>query len=272
MRRIKRIVPLYWMVTLATVAVGYAGVSFGASPTVAELIKSMFFIAFENPEQGRRMVPVVGVGWTLNLEMAFYAIFALTLLIPLKFRFWTVIAAQFAIFLVPVIIGDGSQVLDFYGNNIVLEFAAGVAIGSIYLSGRILPSNWLLPTFLILTVPLVSFILPASIPRLLRFGIPAVAIVYGTLAYEKFLFRSPVALLLGSASYSIYLTHKTAVLFLFTLSLHGMFPKQAILAWPLVSIFAVAFGILTYQFVERPFLSSRQKNLPSVPGNRRGSI
>lgn len=73
-RRICRIVPLYWIVTLVYVA-KLAVV--GEMPDVSGVLQSLFFI----PYNGTRpdMHPIFGVGWTLNYEMEFYVLFALSL-------------------------------------------------------------------------------------------------------------------------------------------------------------------------------------------------
>ncbi len=77
-RRIARIVPLYWLATsLALILLGYeAARGKGAFPGVWEILASFGFIPFARPQDGL-VQPVTGVGWTLNYEMFFYAVFAL---------------------------------------------------------------------------------------------------------------------------------------------------------------------------------------------------
>ncbi|WP_395393913.1 acyltransferase [Novosphingobium sp. BL-8A] len=73
-RRIARIVPLYWLMTIAAAAI----VVKNAQPLgVADMVQSFLFI----PSFGALglMRPVLGVGWTLNYEMFFYALFAAAL-------------------------------------------------------------------------------------------------------------------------------------------------------------------------------------------------
>ena len=71
-RRVVRVVPLYWAVTLvyATKLIWQ-----GDPPTAGEWTQSLSFIAYD----AYVIRPILGVGWTLNFEMFFYAVFGLSL-------------------------------------------------------------------------------------------------------------------------------------------------------------------------------------------------
>src|SRR5690606_14627525 len=76
LRRLARIAPLYWLATLAwTVHLAVDG----APPDYWDLARSLFFIPYA--DHGGALRPVLGLGWTLNFEMYFYALFALGLLL-----------------------------------------------------------------------------------------------------------------------------------------------------------------------------------------------
>jgi exopolysaccharide production protein ExoZ len=70
-RRLVRIVPLYWLATLLMMLLVYFGTN--EVPNPRNVIESLFFYPFAD---GR---PVVRAGWTLNFEMMFYAILCLGL-------------------------------------------------------------------------------------------------------------------------------------------------------------------------------------------------
>ena len=73
-RRFMRIVPLYWLAT----AVYVIKINFqGASTPVADVLRSTAFIPYVN--HAGIMEPVYGLGWTLNYEMFFYTIYALSI-------------------------------------------------------------------------------------------------------------------------------------------------------------------------------------------------
>lgn len=76
-RRLIRIVPLYWAVTLV-----YALklTLQGQGPSWQEIAGSLLFIPYT--DGSGLMRPVLGAGWTLNFEMFFYASLCLALLLP----------------------------------------------------------------------------------------------------------------------------------------------------------------------------------------------
>lgn len=82
LRRLIRILPLYWAATLV-----YAlKLSLqGETPMAREVVYSMLFIPYAD-ETGL-MRPVLGLGWTLNFEMVFYAVVAVSMLLVPRWRF-----------------------------------------------------------------------------------------------------------------------------------------------------------------------------------------
>jgi exopolysaccharide production protein ExoZ len=83
-RRLHRIVPLYWIATtvkvLSLVVVPSAVLHATLEP--ANTLGSYFFIPTRNAEGN--VEPVLGVGWTLVFEMAFYALVALCLALRVR--------------------------------------------------------------------------------------------------------------------------------------------------------------------------------------------
>lgn len=72
-RRIKKIVPLYWLMTAFTamcvLLVPFLFRSYEVN--LPYFLKSLFFIPYEH--HGIRQ-PILGLGWTLNYEMLFYVL------------------------------------------------------------------------------------------------------------------------------------------------------------------------------------------------------
>ena len=80
-----RVVPLYWLATLAWIAYKVFEHSFqGVYP--AAIAKSLLFIPYSSPGFPRGVWPILANGWTLNYEMFFYALFALSLAAPARVR------------------------------------------------------------------------------------------------------------------------------------------------------------------------------------------
>jgi peptidoglycan/LPS O-acetylase OafA/YrhL len=206
-RRLVRLVPLYWALTLAKLAVGLAlpATLAAAHPGPWNIAASFLFIpARDGAGQVR---PVLGVGWTLQYEMLFYALFAVALArrqAPL--RVVTPLLAPLAAFgfwAAP----DWPAPLALC-NGLVLEFCAGLALAHnrarlCRLPTRTAAMLGLAGAILLLSVP------PAGRWRFVAWGAPAAAVVAAAIALEPRIgSRLPRWLLLaGDSSYAIYLLH-----------------------------------------------------------------
>lgn len=254
-RRIIRVVPIYWLATLVGALYSFhGGFHVGFLVPFADFLRSLFFIPFENEGARGFVMPVVEVGWTLNLEMLFYLLFALSLWLPAALRIWAVGGALALLVVGAGTLGAGWPALAFYANSIVFEFVAGMAIAGYYLQGRLKPSRYLLPAVLVLTVPaLVIWPDPTGIGAL-DYGIAASAILWATLAFENWFRKAPSRfwLALGDASYSLYLTHKIWLELLLALSFKGLFPKYWLLSWPIAFGGSVIIALISYRLIERP--------------------
>lgn len=264
-RRIVRIVPLYWMLTSIVVVLMLVQPNLLQSTRYDfwHVISSYLFIPSLAPNSESELFPVLHPGWTLNYEMFFYFIFGLLITLPERFR----IAAMTAIMGLLMIYGisisnnaaDTSPIVVFYTYNIMLEFLIGMVVGHFYTKNNILASakwGWsLLPTGFLLLGLLPETL--ASLPRIVLLGLPATLIVIGALKLEATpqLPKWPCLLLIGNASYSIYLSHAL------TLSAAGQIWRHTIeqasflsyLLFGAVGIGAsVVVGLLIYHFIEKP--------------------
>ncbi|MBB4506404.1 acyltransferase family protein [Rhizobium leguminosarum] len=216
-RRIKRIVPLYWLATLFSAAVALVAPSLLKSTVfdLPHLIASLFFLPWANPADPSTITPVVVPGWTLNYEMFFYFVFAL--LLPLQeVRRIPAMFAIFAVILIACRLLPEKTVTRFYGEPIMLEFLAGVVLGWLYGQKVLLPNRWAWAALAMGFAFL--FINEALMPPESRFyawGIPAIFIVYGAISID--FSKLPVIgwlNYLGDCSYSIYITHAFTLAFL----------------------------------------------------------
>ncbi|MGO6708032.1 acyltransferase family protein [Rhizobium leguminosarum] len=216
-RRIKRIVPLYWLATLFSATVALVAPSLLKSTVfdLPHLAASLFFLPWANPADPSTITPVVVPGWTLNYEMFFYFIFAL--LLPLQeARRIPAMFAAFAVILIACWLLPETTVTRFYGEPIMLEFLAGVVLGWLYGQKVLLPNRWAWAALAMGFAFL--FINEALMPPESRFyawGIPAIFIVYGAISID--FSKLPVIgwlNYLGDCSYSIYITHAFTLAFL----------------------------------------------------------
>jgi exopolysaccharide production protein ExoZ len=188
-QRAIRIVPLYWIATLA--------VMIQIQGRWELKVKSLLFLPAYNPKVDM-MQPVLEPGWTLNYEMFFYVVFALSLFLAKRYRFPVVAIVLCSLVSLGLLI-EFEGAAKFYVRPIILEFLFGMVIAKY---GLKLP---------VIAVPagfaLMYFMETLHLDRLFEFGIPAILIVCGALSAEKYLPQWKVADLLGSASYSIYIFH-----------------------------------------------------------------
>ncbi|MFO1151891.1 MAG: acyltransferase [Alsobacter sp.] len=214
--RICRIVPLYWLVTLALLGLAMAGRSI-EHPSPQDLAKSMAFLPVFNAKG--EVSPFLPVGWTLVYEMFFYALLAVALAarprhVALLTTALVLLAAGGTAW--P---GDVASWWTVYTSPILLEFVAGLWIGWAWDKGWRLPA----PAGAVLAamgLGLIVLLYGHSFRnegwlRLLAWGVPAVCLVLGTLALEGQTFvATRLGLLLGAASYSIYLIHPLVLIVL----------------------------------------------------------
>jgi len=144
-RRVIRVLPLYAIATLCLVALNPA-----TAPTWQHILRSLLFLpAMESAGAPVYRFPVLNVGWTLNYEMYFYLVFALSLLFG-RWRWAALLGWIFlAVFVIPA--AFGSNGLPFLAselhypfahawpnlltNPIILLFACGVLCGLLHASG-----------------------------------------------------------------------------------------------------------------------------------------
>lgn len=220
LRRIVRIVPPYWLFTTAMVA---AALAFSAHVTHSALdlrhvLASYLFLPYDNPYG--RAYPVLMLGWTLNYEFYFYMVFGVALL----FRKTLGLALLFGVIGISGLIGmaDLVHVMPFayWSNPIVLEFLLGVALAMARERGLRLPAaggialialgaaGMLLMQYMGIAAHYWNF-------RVFWMGLPALLICAGVVLVRDraqplgWLRRQLV--LLGDASYSIYLSHPFAL-------------------------------------------------------------
>lgn len=206
-RRLARIVPLYWACTLCIAVLFLAMGRFEG-----DLVKSLLFIPYPNPEGGMAY-PVLGVGWTLNYEMLFYALFTVSLLLPKRPGVIALCGAIGALALAGTVLSSEPFPLWFWSRPIILEFLAGVLIGVIYERFGKCGSAWVAALAIggaIAITPINQFgILPVSSLIDAR-GLSSVALIAACVLLvpwttEK---RMPLSLIaLGDASYALYLVH-----------------------------------------------------------------
>lgn len=211
-KRVRRVVPLYWAVTLAAafVALVVPQILKSTQFDVPHILASLAFLPWLNPSDpaGEMIAPLIVPGWTLNYEMYFYFVFGLCLLVPVRHRIVAITALIGSVFIVANLAPD-STAARFYGDTVIFEFVAGVILGRIYKSGVSISAPVVAVALVLgFAVLLYNDYRGFDLPRLITIGIPAAAIIFFSTAIRIPDLKAWRWLrLLGDASYSIYLTH-----------------------------------------------------------------
>jgi exopolysaccharide production protein ExoZ len=265
-RRIARIVPLYWAVT--TLMLGYDAVrGFAAADASASLvISSYFFIPYLRPSG--EMGPLYGVGWTLNYEMFFYAIFAAAIFATRRIAICSIIGILI-LFSTIHALSDGLPLpFGFWFDPIILEFALGMMLGVAYQAKVRLPDGWRL---VLLMAAAGGFFWQATpwhpqLPDWIGLGIPSVfAVSAAALANKPFQF--PAINRLGDASYAIYLVHPMMIALARMLA-EKNYLKPAAIPWIyLIGVVAASIGaaLIVHQYFEKPITARCRRVLLSAP-------
>jgi len=272
-QRLARIGPLYWLVTLAVFAIAMVAPELmqATREDGGELLKSLAFIPFVKANGLTQ--PVAFVGWTLNYEMAFYALFAVGLFAPHR-RIGVFLTGAVIVLMVAagVALRPANPVIAFYVQPIMLEFVFGMALG---LSYRRLPGGRAAARAAGIVAPLLFMLLLAGpffwpqVDRAVAFGLPALGIVGALLVLERsgVKVRNGLAQRLGDASYAVYLTHffVTQAAIKATGALGLTSPAWTIAAIGLTLVAVALVGMAVHLLIERPIAGAlRRRRRPAV--------
>ena len=210
-KRLLRIVPMYWSVTIFLAACAHLRPNLFPldHPDISHVLLSLLFIPHPRPVDGS-LLPLVSQGWTLNYEMFFYFLFALTLAWPRKYQFYALNAFILGCVSSGCILHPSSPVGLTYTSPLLIEFLAGIYICRAWVNKTVLSTKtaWTAIAMGVAGI-LATFVLYAPLPRFIGSGVPAAFIVLGAVSLESrgVILRLHWMKLLGDASYSIYLTH-----------------------------------------------------------------
>jgi exopolysaccharide production protein ExoZ len=274
-RRINRIVPLYWLATIVA-----AGLLLRHQfPTNFELVSSFLFIPVVS-EPGEPLRPILGVGWTLNLEMFFYALFTIALLFSR--RAGTILLVVCLVLLVAAgtllkplsNTNDPTTTATFLSAPIMLLFAAGVILGAwldrsggakIHVPFAGAMSITLIAAGIAVFTQFVDAT-PWPLGWQMFFWALCIAIVFLSIVAPD---PSPSRIIglferLGDASYSIYLFHFLIIAAVgrLWLSLFGGFSRPFFV--PLAFLAAAGAGLAIHICVERPLLTAVRQLRPAL--------
>ncbi len=271
LRRLIRIVPIYWFYTLLLVGVLFlmpnalGGVEF----SIANFLKSLFFVPYYDHDA--LLYPFLKLGWTLNYEIYFYAVFALFLLLPRKL----LMPALTVFFLSTVLFKDyllpEGIIRVFYGRDIVLNFLIGSWIGFLFIKDVRLPKWFVYLGCATLITSIVWMFNADRVEEYTGYDFPKV--IFATLIISLLVLPKKsqhiklpkIAVFIGDSSYSLYLMHSFTIgAIIYVIAASGL--QESLSPWLTFIICVVGSligGGISYLLIEKPLLSwSKQLLLP----------
>lgn len=263
--RLARIAPAYWVFTVITA--GVIILEPGLIPSTLYdpvfMIKSLLFIPDQNPS-GLGIFPILTMGWTLNYEMAFYAIFCAALFLPKNLQlaaiFIGIILMKFAL---PPIADD----FVFYKSTITYEFLFGILIAICYKRGLLnKPSFVITAAIALIFSALFRLWIGAPInhdPFGAGFICSAVFIV--AVSQERLFSKIGIVGKLGDWSYSTYLSHVLVICYMMKLQ-HAL----SLGTWTtlgLIALCVILVSWVSFTLIEKPiarFAKRRLKRPPAI--------
>ncbi|WP_420409038.1 acyltransferase family protein [Hoeflea sp.] len=270
LRRIARVVPAYWVITLFVFMLALVLPSLFNSTTasVPHLLASLSFLAVDSGSG--HTGPLLVVGWTLNYEMFFYLVVALTAGLLGDESLSKTSAVLCGLVAFGLVFQPAHQTLMFYSDPILLEFVFGIMVFRAWRKSDGAAFGVLSWFAFVLGMALlaVQWERPLTDWRMFFWGIPAMAVLYGGLGVLRF--SSPVLARLGDWSYALYLTHVFVITFYIKFAISAVYGYDV--PWPVHYLALIAICTLVsavfYTVVERPlsgWVLRRLKGQAGIP-------
>ncbi len=226
------------------------------------------------------------VSWTLRYELYFYLCFAVLLLLPRKlvlpsliFAFLLIVCIQlYGFFVLEIYQPDNfhkaTPMYAFYLSPFCLEFLLGCFVGVYFENKRV---KNLLPIILIGAVSFVAALyyqenfIKGNLTwgyyinqRVMLFGLVAISMLISLIEFEKRekVFLPKLSLLLGGASYSLYLSHTIILYFMYHFGLRDYLQSLGgyqVGIMLLVVLLIVAYSVVHYLWIEQPLMKMSRK-------------
>ena len=284
LQRLIRIVPLYWLCMLAAIAPSMLKGSglLWSDASIGNIANSLLFIPYRNGAGD--IQPLLAVGWTLNLEMFFYAVFATMLVVSRRLAPLLTCLALVAVKILHQDLGCTALLCEFYAHDYTTFLIAGVLSFYVWSALRAYAVAWPSATVTLATVSIVLAVgwncLPSLAAALQRsFAFPLLYLMPPLLVTAALLLHSAraqstwtVALVLGDASYALYLTHTIVMegVRVATNKLAGermalLDPRSSVWAMAAILIICSLIAVVVHYRVEVPMLRALRRVLVRRP-------
>jgi len=237
-----RIIPTYYFLTTIFVLllVLFPNIFLTRNIQIDQIFRSYLFLSSIYSHD-----PLIYVGWSIEYEIFFYLIFAISILFKKKMneKYFTLIVIFLIFFL-------------FNLNLIILEFCLGILV---YLLSKKVKLNNLNSIFVFLLGLLIFIFNPIidnNLHSFFTYGIPSALILFGVLNLKEYKFNT--LKFLGDASYSIYLIQVFTISFFFKIVQYFSVNGFEFLLFLLNILFTVLVGSIFYLIFEKKILQLKK--------------
>lgn len=251
-RRLLRIVPLYWVATALKIGVAILLPQMVIHNTFDPIyaLKSLLFIPVFSP--AGTVTPILGVGWSLVHEMYFYLLYAAAMIIGGRVALWSAMAVVSVILYGQYHTVDSAPSL-MATNTVNGYFVIGILM-AMAMTNQKKPQLWSI--VLAASLAGVGFLTIFNDRTLLPFIVQPWAFLPGAaiMVFHKVIIRGVAKWLvrLGDSSYALYLFHTfygTPLI----LAFHHLAPDVALQVKVVIStVVSIAIGHLCHLWIERP--------------------
>lgn len=273
--RVARVAPLYWLVSALYLAAALAlPGSVNTGPPDPGWVAASFLFWPAARADGA-LQPLYGLGWTLNCEMAFYALFAVAIGWGRRAGVAWLLAALGTIVLAGAVFEPKSAPLAFWSRPVMLEFGLGALIALARGEGvglsRPVRIALALAGLALLGANADPDAFPQDALRPLLIGVPAAMLVAAAaLGSPRPAARPSPRLaplvLVGDASYALYLIHPFVLRGLGAVLVRtGLFPVLG--PWPALALMlgvSAAVAVVVHRLVERPMTRFARARLDAL--------
>jgi exopolysaccharide production protein ExoZ len=269
-RRVIRILPLYWLVVGSKLVLGpVLGITDAAAPTQSEVIRGLLLLPQARSFSTERML---GLSWTLTFEMLFYIGFGLCMAFGRRFTIGIAALALLvcqARLLGVFTLADDAVLRSLFSHQVIFEFFFGVAIAWAYRNRFIWRPQLLVAMGIASSATSIAGYqsgLFTDSQRLMTFGLSAALLVAGCVGMETTRPRVVPRFLInfGDASYATYLAHgSTIAIVAVVLRKFPMLGGSSAIARDVIGVGCIAAacvtGHLLHTRVEKPILRFLRK-------------
>ncbi len=266
--RIRRIIPLYWVLTSLALIIFIVlpeKVNSSGGHTNIPLSYLLF------PTEDKYLIQN---GWTLSYEFFFYFLFAVGLHLTSNKKYLLPVVLILLLVSVGTVIQPKNYLLGFMTNPLLLEFVFGILVFYFFKSRQLTYSTGLLLMAVAgIVLMYVNFYQPGY-PRVIAYGVPALLFFVGMLTLEPFFQKNRKSQTLGffqgvgDSSYSLYLSHPFTLVAASMILAKAGINEYGYLFVLLLAISSVVAGHLCYLLLERNLQKVVKNYLPPPVSNK----